>query len=133
VELARLTLKEYLAKPAAPGGRLGIDQLTEVLHDLFAARLLPPHLPDLYELIAETWSHSSIKPTSGHLAAIDEGVKLFPYDMNLVFADATLQSQLGTKQAASNLCDIGIEFAPDSAMRERFVGLKASLFPDGTH
>jgi hypothetical protein len=40
--------------------------------------------PQVYVLIADTWLASlEILPTAGHLAAIDEGAKLFPTDQTL--------------------------------------------------
>jgi len=129
VEFARLRYNEALSKPSAPGSRLGNDQIASILQPLFEARSLKPPLPDLYELIADAWSHSSIEPTAGHLGAVDEGVLLFPYDMDLVYADAELQARIGRKDAAANLCDIGLQFAPDPAIQQRFRGLKDSLLP----
>ena len=127
VEFARLRYVDSLSKPAAAGGRLGIDQITSVLKPLFVARSLPPHLFDLYELIAQTWSHASVEPTAGNLGAVDEGVLLFPYDTDLVYADAQLQAHAGRKAPASALCEIGLQFAPDAGTRERFSRLKDSL------
>ena len=129
VEFARLRYREAMAKPAGAAGTLGIDQIVGILRPLFAARPLRPPLPDLYELIADTWSRSSVAPTSGNLGAVDEGVLLFPYDMDLVYADARLQAHLGRAASAAGLCDIGLEFAPDPGTRERFRGLKDSLLP----
>ena len=129
VEFARLRYVEALSRPEAAGGRLGIGQIAGVLQPLFAARSLQPHLSDLYELIAQTWSHASVGPTIGNLGAVDEGVLLFPYDMDLVYADARLQAQAGRKAPASALCEIGLQFAPDPGTRERFRGLRDSLLP----
>ena len=129
VEYARILYLQALAKPAGAESQLGIDQMAAILKPLFAARSLRPPLPDAYELIAEAWSHSSVEPTTGHLGAVDEGVVLFPYDMELVYADAKMQARVGRKDSASALCDIGLEFAPDPGTRERFRGLKDSLSP----
>jgi hypothetical protein len=129
VEFARLGFLEAAARPSGAGGRLGIDQITTILRPLFAARALRPPLPDVYELIAETWSRASVAPTSGNLGAVDEGVQLFPYDMDLVYADAILHAHWRRNAAAASLCDIGLMFAPDEGTRERFRGLKDSLSP----
>jgi hypothetical protein len=129
VEFARLRYLEALSKPAAAGGRLGAGQIASVLQPLFMARSLQPHLPDLYELIAQTWSHASVEPTAGNLGAVDEGVLLFPYDTDLVYTDAQLQAQAGRKAPATALSDIGLQFAPDAGTRERFSRLKDSLLP----
>jgi hypothetical protein len=133
VEFARLRYAEALSKPAAAGARLGIDQITSVLKPLFMARLLQPHLPDLYELIAQTWSHASVEPTAGNLGAVDEGVLLFPYDTDLVYADAQLQAHAGRNAPSTALCEIGLQFAPDAGTRERFSRLKDSLLPKASN
>jgi hypothetical protein len=125
LELARLRLKESEAHPAVPGGRISDDQLAAVLKPLFAARIRPPPLPEVYETIAEAWSHAAMQPGKGHLGAVDEGVSLFPYDTELVYADALLQSRIGDKTAASALCDLGLEYAVSPDSRGRFLALKA--------
>lgn len=127
VELARLRLKDELAHPAGGGGRLDEAQLVGVLKPLFSARKLPPPLPGLYEEIAEAWSRAAIRPGPAHVAAVDEGVRLFPYDLDLVYADAKLHEQIGRGSEAAALCDLGAALAADPAARERFAALKASL------
>lgn len=77
-ELGRLRLAAARAQPAGPAGQLGADQVAEILKPLFAARADQPPLPEVYDLIAEVWAWSAAKASRGHLAVLDEGVRLFP-------------------------------------------------------
>src|ERR1035438_816384 len=44
-------------------------------------------------------------------------MQLFPYDMDLVYADAILHAHWRRNAAAASLCDIGLMFAPDEGTR----------------
>jgi hypothetical protein len=125
LELARLRLREALSHPAVSGGLLSATQLEGVLQPLFLARDHPPPLPEVYETIAEAWTHAALQPKRSHLNVLDEGVAYFPYDTELVYANAQLQSKIGRKAAASALCDLGLEFATGPENRGRFLALKA--------
>ncbi|MBI5692767.1 MAG: hypothetical protein HZC55_22035 [Verrucomicrobia bacterium] len=121
-ELARLRFAALRA--SAP---LDATQTATVLQPLFAAREALPPLPEVYELIAETWQQCAVKPTRGHLAVLDEGIRLFPRRPLLVRRAAELFLQHGFREEAAALIELGQRVAPDDATREVFAGLRAEL------
>ena len=126
LELARLRFADAASHPAQ-GKQFSAEQTADVLTPLFVARNQPPPLPEVYEAIGEAWAHSAITPAAGHLAALDEGVRLFPRDAALVYLDASLKAKSGLTSDAASLIDLGRRIAPDGAIRDKFEALKASL------
>ncbi len=122
-ELARLRFAESRAHPAAAGGKLSVEQAADVLTPLFRARSQLPPLAPVYELIASVWLDCAVKPTRGHLAVLDEGVRLFPRRVELVYRAAELCAQNGFAPEAATLVQLGLQIAPDAATRERFARL----------
>ena len=129
LELSRLRLAESLAKPQGESGKLSPTQTAAVLDPLFTVRDQPPALPEIYELMAEIWSHSAMRPTTVHLAAIEQGVKLFPRNAALVYRAAELRARHGFAAEAHSLVRLGLRVAPDAPTRTRFEQLQASLPP----
>lgn len=129
LELSRLRLAESLAKPQGESGKLSSTQTASVLDPLFTARDQPPALPEIYELMAETWTRSATRPTTAHLAAIEQGVKLFPRNAALVYRAAELRANNGFAAEAHGLVRLGLRVAPDASTRTRFEQLQASLPP----
>ena len=126
VELAQLRLAEAVAHPAA-GRKLSADQAVAVLTPLFTAREQPPRLPEIYETIAEAWTQCVVTPTAAHLAVLDEGVRLFPRNVSLVYRAASLKVRAGFAAEADSLITLGLRLAPDGETRAKFEKLKASL------
>ena len=126
-ELARLRLAEFRAQPAGRAGAISVTQTVEVLRPLFAARADQPPLPEVYEMIAETWRVSESKPKRGHLAVIDEGVRLFPRRAELVLRGAELNLLHGYADEAAVLIGIGLRVVEDDAARTRLAALQRQL------
>lgn len=129
LELARLRLADGLSKPGSEPGKLDTAQTANVLEPLFAARDRPPPLPEVYELIAETWARSSFPPKDAHLAAIEQGVKLFPRNAALIYRAAELRANNGFPVEAHSLVRLGLRVAPDAPTRAKFEQLQARLPP----
>lgn len=127
LELARLRLVEGLAAPKGAEGKLSGEQVARVLDPLFTARDQPPALPEIYELMAEAWAASAFTPTAAHLAAIEQGVKLFPRDATLVYRAAELRGKNGFPTEAHGLVRLGLRVAQDAPTRTKFEQLQASL------
>jgi hypothetical protein len=119
VTLARARLAEFKADPG-PDGKLTPTQLSAVLTPLFQARSFPPPLPDVYELIAETWETSSVPAKPEHLAVLDEGVRQFPRDAELLERTARLYVAAGKPDTAASVARLGRRFAANDATRARF-------------
>jgi hypothetical protein len=125
--LAQLRLNSALARPAGTNGTLSAEQMKSVLDPLFAARALTPPLPEVYRIAAAAWARSQVTPLPGHLGFIDQGVALFPYDTDLVCADADLQRRFGYRARAEEICALGARFTVVPADRARIAALQRSL------
>jgi hypothetical protein len=126
-ELARLRFADFRAQPEGEDGRLAVAQMVAVLQPLFAARAELPPLPEVYELIAEAWAHGSATPTRGHLAVLDEGVRLFPRRSPLVLRTAELNLRHGFRDTAAAYADLAGLIVHDESGRQRLAALRAEL------
>jgi hypothetical protein len=126
-ELARLRFAAAEAKPAGAGGKLTADQLAEVFTPLFAARAQQPAQPEVYELIARGWARCEIAPSPGHLAVLDEGIRLFPRRTELLYRTASLLGERGSPAQVAALIALGMRAARDDADRARFTALQEKL------
>ena len=125
--LAQLRLNAVLAHPAGPHGKLSSAQMVTILEPLFAARALTPPLPEVYRTAAAAWARSEVAPLPGHLAFIDQGVAIFPYDTDLVCADAELQLRLGYRARAAEICNLGARYTVVPADQARIAALQQRL------
>ncbi len=130
LELARLRLTDGLAKPGSELGKLSTAQTAHVLEPLFTARDQPPSLPEVYELMAEAWARSAFPPKDAHLAALEQGVKLFPRNAALIYQAAELRAKHGFAAEAHSLVRLGLRVAPDALTRTKFEQLQANLPPE---
>lgn len=107
---------------AEPGfsGRLDESQLAAVLGPLFQARALAPARPETYLGIAEAWSLSAVPPAPKHLAVLDEGVRRFPREGELLRRTALLHRQAGETGTAVAIARLGRRFAASPALQAEF-------------
>ncbi|MFT3867881.1 MAG: hypothetical protein QM715_05225 [Nibricoccus sp.] len=125
VTLARLRLED--AQHGSPETKLTPAQLNGVLTPLFAALSQKLSHVEIYTLIADAWLCSKTAPTLDNLAILDEGVLSFPRNADLIYKNATLKARHGFTDDARSLADLGLKIARDTANRNRFEQLKASL------
>lgn len=123
-ELARLRF-------AAAGPRLTSEQASDVLALLAAVRTQEPPLAEVYTLIAEVWAACAQAPTREQLAVLEQGVRLFPRNTDLVYRTAELNVRHGFFDTAEWLINLGMTLAPDTAARGRFEALKARVKAGG--
>jgi hypothetical protein len=126
VELARLRL----AAAGAGGAKLTVAQMGLVLTPLFEARKLPPPLPDTYELIATAWAQSAVAPKPDNLAVLDEGIRAFPRNSDLLYRAAQLYRQADALPVATSIAKLGLRYSSDDAAKVRFEELLAALPAD---
>jgi hypothetical protein len=126
IELARLRYADALAQPAV-GAEFSAAQVSGVLAPLLIARRQPPPRAGLYELAAETWMHSAVRPQRTDIALLIEGAQLFPMRLKLVYQAAGLSADAGEVEAAHALTDHGVRYATDARAKQRFEELKSSL------
>ena len=128
LELARYRYADALAKPGA-GTQLSPEQVAGILAPLLAARVQPPSLPEVYELMTDTWVRSSTLPKKEDVVYLIEGVRLFPGRLKVLYAAAGLSAQAGMLDVAHSFADYGIKVAPDAKTKTMFETLKNSLPP----
>lgn len=126
VELARLRL----AAAGAGGAKLSAAQMGRVLTPLFEARKLPPPLPETYELIAAAWAQSAVAPKPENLAVLDEGIRAFPRNSDLLYRAAQLYRQAEALPVAASIAKLGLRYSSDDAAKVRFEQLLAALPAD---
>ena len=73
------------------------------------------------------WSRSAFAPTRGHLAVLEEGVRLFPRRIELVYQLAALYAANGFPDDALSLISLGLHVASDDTERERFTQLQNKM------
>jgi hypothetical protein len=132
-EAARLRFVENLAHAEGSDGRLSSTQAAEVLAPLAAARRQAPLLRQVYELTAEVWTRSSEAPSRDDLATLEEGVRLFPQSIDLIYRTASLFAAEGNRAQTARLIALGIHAAPNDASRERFEKLRDSVATGSPH
>jgi len=128
LELARLRLGDALAK-AGPTGLISPPETVGVLAPLFAARDRPPPLSEVYDLMAEVWQHSALKPDKPHLDVLAEGAQLFPEDLRLLTAATRLYTTAGFRAEAQTMIEGALKNPADEATRTELNRLRAELKP----
>ncbi len=128
-ELAKLRHADALAKPAGANGTFDRAQVNGVVAPLLVARQQPPHQHQVYDLLADTWVRSGVRPTSDDAKPVIEGAVLFPTRLKLVYQAAVLAKEVGDVKSAHLLAEHGIKWGPDAAVKKRFEELKSTLPP----
>ena len=128
LELARFRYADALAQPGA-GAQFSPEQVAAITGPLLVARLQPPSLPEVYELMTETWVRSAAPPKKEDVVYLIEGVRLFPGRLKMLYAAAGLSAQAGMLDVAHAFTDYGIKVALDAKAKGLFEALKATLPP----
>jgi len=126
LDLAHLILEEARAHPAAANGKFSAEQTAAILKPLFAVRQRTRLEARGYLLIAEAWKESADRPLPAHLAALDEGIRLYPFDSELCASAAKVYAQWGYPAGAETLIEQGLKSADEKAARQ-LQDLRASL------
>ena len=130
LELANLRFAEIQRAPAgAEPAPLTADQTKTVLQPLLVARSQPPPLPEVYELMADVWLHSSATPGKADLAAINQGVLLFQRRPQLLLNAAVLNGRYGDPAEARTMAEFGVKLSRTPEARQAFADVLASLPP----
>lgn len=128
LELARFRYADALAQPGAEA-QFSPEQVAAITGPLLVARLQPPSLPEVYELMTETWVRSAAPPKKEDVVYLIEGVRLFPGRLKMLYAAAGLSAQAGMLDVAHAFTDYGIKVALDAKSKGLFEALKATLPP----
>ena len=131
LELARLRYTAANQAAATHEGRwLNAAQAAQVLEPLNAARSQPPPMGEVFELIAEVWSHSAQPPTRDDLKVINEGVNTFPRRPLLLARAADLNLRHGNPEDARKIITYGLRVVGNSPARLALESLRAELPPE---
>lgn len=117
LELARLRAATMQKDHEVP--RYNREAVAALLTPLFRAQRLPQQLSLIYREIARVWAHSAVPPDREHLAAIEHGARLFPYDADLATDLAELLAAHGHRVDAQPHVRRALKFTRDSALRAR--------------
>ncbi len=124
LELARLRA-ETIQADATPAPRYTPEAVVFLLTPLFQAQRLPQQLSLIYREIATVWAHSSVPPAREHLAAVERGARLFPYDDTLATQLAELLVAHGYEADAQPHVKRALKLTHDPALRARLQKLSA--------
>lgn len=123
LELARLRAETMQTGTAAP--RYEAPAVAALLTPLFRAQQLPQKLSLIYREIARVWAHSAVPPAREHLAAIEQGTRLFPYDAELATELAELLVAHGYRADAQPHVKRALKVTRDADLRARLFKLQS--------
>jgi hypothetical protein len=106
---------------------LTFEQASTVFTPLAAARAQDPPLAEVYTLIADVWAACAQAPTRDQLAVLEQGVRSFPRDAELVYRTAALNVRHGHADTARWLITLGLTLAADDAVRTRLEELRSRI------
>lgn len=122
LELARL--RADAMQKGADTPRYNREAVAALLTPLFRAQRLPQQLSFIYREIAKVWAHSAVPPDREHLAAIEHGARLFPYDAELATDLAELLAAHGHRADAQPHVKRALKLTRDDALRARLAKLQ---------
>lgn len=129
LEVARMRYADALAKPEGPDKMFSAAQVKAITEPLLLGRKQPPHNYAIYDLLADTWARSAVKPKREDAIPVIEGALLFPTRLKLVYQCVFFAAEIGDNKSAHALADHGIKYAPDATVKKRFEDVKATLPP----
>jgi hypothetical protein len=100
------TLRHDQAMAKGPNAKLTAQQASSIVDAIFAARLLPPSNPGVYDLFADVIDYSAITPDRAQLSMLTEGARLFPSAERIV-RYAKIYNWKGFPDIAKNLLQSG--------------------------
>ncbi len=122
LELARLRAEPMQQGSAA--ARYNPEAVAALLTPLFRAQQLPQQLSLIYREIGRVWAHSAFTPDREHLAAIEHGARLFPYDAELATELAELLAAHGYRADAQPHVKRALKVTRDAGLRARLLRLQ---------
>jgi len=129
LELARLRFQSAQTT-AGPEASFTSAQTAELSAPLLVARLQPPSMPEVYELLGDVYARSVDDPKPEIMGMLFEGVNLFPRRLALVYRTTLLCLRLKEFKGAAALIEHGLRTSPAGVAQTRFAELKTQL-PSG--
>ena len=125
MELGRLRFAQYQA--ANRGGALNATQLADVLGPLFAAVKLPQQLSGVYLEIAHAWENTTVTPQRDHIGALEQGIRIFPRNGELIVRTAALLIKHGYKNDASPIIMRALDATRDPELKTQLERLNKEI------
>jgi hypothetical protein len=129
LELARMRF-QVAQIAASPEASFTSAQTAEISAPLLVARLQPPSMPEVYELLGDVYARSVDDPKPEIMGMLFEGVNLFPRRLALVYRTTLLCLRLKEFKGAAALIEHGLRTSPAGVVQTRFAELKTQL-PSG--
>jgi hypothetical protein len=129
LELARLRFTAAQAAAGGPEALFSAAQVADITAPLLVARLQPPPMPEVYELIGDTYFRSNENPKPDVMGMLFEGINLNPRRMGLLYRTALLCLRIKEFKGAAALIEHGVKYAPAGGPQASFAELRASLPP----
>lgn len=128
LELAKIRYQAALARPTGAEGKLGPEQVADLVGLLREGRRYEPALPESTLLAAEIWSRAEAAPSPENLTLLREGAELFPDNVPLVTAVAGRYVQAGAGEEGFRIVDRALAVTePDSGARRALAQVRAQL------
>jgi len=126
VELAKLRLAEALPPPGLPG-KLTEGDAGKILALLNQGRAQSPPQLETYLLICQCLTNRDQPLAPAEITALEEGLALFPHQMDLRYNIAAAEAHGGSAEAARTIVDGALKENLNSDDRSAFAELRASL------
>jgi hypothetical protein len=108
---------------------LSVAQANAVFEPLRVGITQMPPIQSNYRLVADLWNHSSLSLTPDEMTWFEQGLRLFPRDVTLLYEGAMVALYRGDKAEARSRVARGLHLVNDDSMRERLEKLQATLEP----
>jgi len=110
--------------------KLTAGEVNAALRPLSVALEQKPVLSAAYLLLADIWQNSAAAPTAEQFNKLVAGVRVFPYNMELIYRITNLMADTGRAKEAAAVAEQGLRLSRTPQDKRRFAALQARL--DGT-
>ena len=126
-ELARIRFAATAAQLTNVKELLSPAQVNTIFEPLRIGITQLPPIEANYRLAAEVWNHSAITLTTDEVAWFEQGLRLFPRDVTLLYEGAVIALLRGRKVEAEMRVTRALRLVTDGSMRERLQKLQMTL------
>ncbi len=125
-EVARLRFLE-LMRDQSPNRLCSAAEIAPVVEPLRRAIKLPPQLPEVFGLLADTWIRARESAPAEDVEALARAAHYFAMNPAVSYRIALALARSGRRAEATELLAHGIDYVADDAGRIRYAQLQAAL------
>lgn len=126
VELARIRLAQ--AKAALePEAKLDASAVAAIVDPLRTVLDANPPMARAFQVLAETFAAGSEAPAAADLALLTRGAQTIPGDASMIIAIARLMVDLGLRDEARGVIELGLAHVTDDASRRRLFAIRSAV------